>query len=149
MNCFRHPDEIAIIFCQACRHALCRQCSQQRIRGVAHVCSDECARQVRRRPNPESLFNNVYAAMFLIVLLAVLGGGFCSWLASSGRIGWEMQQNHRYYSRGRFAGLEEGIYKLFHAFGIEDGRIHFAIGATVGVVCAMVWLRRYWRPTTP
>ena len=87
--------------------------------------------------------------MFLIVLLAVLGGGFCSWLVSSGRIGWEMQQNHRYYSRDQFGGLEEGIYKLFHASGIEDWRIHFAIGATVGVVCATVWLRRHWRPTIP
>jgi hypothetical protein len=148
MNCFRHPDEIAIVFCKGCDHALCRQCSQQRIRGVTHVCSDECARRVRRSPNQESVFNNVYAAVFLTVLLAVLGGGFCVWLASSGRIGWELQQSRYSNTRNRFGGLEENVYKLFHLFGIEDWRIHFAIGAVVGVVCAVVWLWRYWR-TTP
>jgi predicted nucleic acid-binding Zn ribbon protein len=149
MNCFRHPDEIAIVFCQACRNGLCRQCSQQSIRGVTHVCSDECARKVRRRPNAKSLFDNVYAALFLMVLLAVLGGGFCAFLASSGRLHWELQQS-RYYSRwDRFDGLQDNVYRLFHFFGIEDWRMHFAIGATVGVVCAVVWLKRYWRPTTP
>jgi hypothetical protein len=84
--------------------------------------------------------------VFLIVLLAVLGGGICAWLASSGRIGWELQQSR--YRRNLFGGLEQNIYKLFHVFGIEDWRMHFAIGATIGVVCAVVWLRRYWRPTT-
>src|SRR5437899_2280551 len=85
MNCFRHLDEIAIVFCQACGHALCRQCSLHPISGVTHVCSDQCARKVCVRPEPdgsaESLFDNVYAAVFLTVLLAVLGGGFCVWSA--------------------------------------------------------------------
>src|SRR5258706_2549239 len=130
MNCFRHPDETAIIFCHACRHALCRQCSQQRIRGVTHVCSDECARKVRRRPNPESLFNNVYAATFLILLLAVLGGGVCASLASSRRIGLEMQQNHRYYSRDRLGGIAEGGYKVFSAFLIAELRTQHCLCAT-------------------
>jgi len=148
MNCFRHPDEIAIVFCQACRHGLCRECGQQSIHGVTHVCSDECARTVRRRPDAKSLFDNVYAALFLMVLLAVLGGGFCAWLASSGRICWERQQDPHYLNRDQYGGQEESLYRVFHFFGIEDWRMHFAIGATVGVVCAVVWLKRYWRPTT-
>ena len=89
------------------------------------------------------LFDNLYASVFIIVLLAVIGGGSCAWLAASGRFNWELQQSSVYYSRyGRFDGL------FFRCFGIEDWRIQFAIGATAGVACAAVWLWRYWRPTT-
>jgi hypothetical protein len=81
-------------------------------------------------------------------LLAVLGGVICTWLASCGRIGWELQHS-RYYDKWYRYGLGDHVYGLFHLFGIEDWRIKFAIGATVGILCAVVWLRRYWRPTTP
>jgi hypothetical protein len=120
MNCFRHPDEIAIVFCRACRHGLCRQCAQQAIRGVTHICSNECARTVRRRPDSEGLFSDALAGVCLIVLLAVLGGALCAWLASSGRIGWELQRSRYSNRRNFFGGFEEGVYKLFHLFGIED-----------------------------
>jgi hypothetical protein len=151
MNCFRHPDESAIVFCRACRHGLCRQCSQQSIRGVTHVCSDECARTIRRRPAAKGLFDVMYAGVFLIVLLAVLGGGICAWLASSGRFNWELQLSeirNGYYAR-RLDGLQDDVYRIFQLLGIEDWRIQFTIGAAVGIGCAIVWLRRYWRPTTP
>jgi B-box zinc finger len=149
MNCFRHPDEVAIVFCKACRLALCRECSQQSIRGVTHVCSDECAQTVRRRPGAKVFFDNVYAGVFLIILLAVFFGGFCVLLAHSGRVCWERQQNPHYLNRDQYGGLEVDLYKLFHFFGIEDWRMHFVIGATVGVVGAVIWLRRYWRPAIP
>jgi hypothetical protein len=153
MNCFRHPDEVALVFCQACRLALCRQCSQQSIRGVTHVCSEECARTVGRSPDAKRLFDNAYASLFLIILLAVLGGGTCAWLASSGRFNWQLHQRQisggYYSSRDRLDGLQDDVYRVFHFFGIEDWRMHFAIGATFGVVCAIVWLKRSWRPTTP
>src|SRR5262249_23949821 len=107
MNCFRHPDEVAIVFCKACRVTLCRECSQQSIRGVTQVCSDECAQSVRRRPGAKSFIDNVYAGVFLILLLAFFGGGNCVLLAHSGRTCWDRQQSSEYYpARDRYGGLE-------------------------------------------
>jgi hypothetical protein len=151
MNCFRHPDEIAIVFCRACRNALCRECGEQSVRGVTHVCSDECARTIRGRPADKRLFDDIYAGVFLIALLAILGGGACAWLASSGRFNWESHQSQirNGYYPNRLDGMQDHVYRIFQLLGIQDWRIHFAIGAAAGVVCAVVWLRRYWRPSTP
>jgi hypothetical protein len=148
MNCFRHPDEVAIVFCEGCDRGLCDECSQQSIRGVTYVCSDECARKVQPTGNAKRIFDDVYAGVFLILLLAVLCGGVSVWLAGTGRLSWEMQ-NSRYYDKWYRPGLGDDVYEFFHFFGIEDWRMHFGIGAAIGVVCAIVWLKRYWRPAVP
>jgi hypothetical protein len=145
MNCFQHPDEIATAYCQTCGKALCSECSQETISDVTDVCSDECARTVRRRPGFKLLFDNLYASLFIIALMTVCGGGLTVLLAQSGRVYFERQQSNNYYSsRDRYGGQDEEVYRVFHLFGIEDWRMHFAIGSGVGFVGAMVWLRRYW-----
>lgn len=146
MNCFRHPDEIASVFCQGCDLALCSECGEQCIDGVTQVCSDECAQRVGR-PGLKRLFDNVYASLIIVVLMTVCGGGLCVLLVQSGKVYFERQQSGEYYSsRDRDSGqpVGEEVYQAFHLFGIEDWRMHFAIGSGVGLVGAIVWLRRYW-----
>lgn len=77
--------------------------------------------------------------------MTVCGGGLTVLLAQSGKVCFERQQSGEYYSsRDRSGGQDEEIYQAFHLFGIEDWRMHFAIGSGVGFVGAIVWLRRYW-----
>jgi len=144
MNCFQHPDEIGIVSCRGCDRQLCSECSQQSIQGVTQVCSDECARKVRP-PRLKRLFDSLYASLFIILLMTVCSGGLTVLLAQSGRVYVERQQSNNYYSyRDRYGGQNEEVYRVFHLFGIEDWRMHFAIGSGVGFVGAIAWLRRYW-----
>ncbi len=97
MNCFRHPTEAAVVFCKGCNKPLCCRCSQQTFGDQTHVCSEDCARTASQSDSEEpreSLFDRVYAVVFLTVLLALLGGGLFVWSAESAVI-----QEKRYLER--------------------------------------------------
>ena len=146
MNCFRHPNEVAAVFCKGCGKPLCWSCCERTIGNETHVCSEECARTVSQQPDSkephDSLFDKVYAAVFLTVLLAALGGGLCVWGAQSAiasqeyyrRTGWVEPRRER-----------DNLFKIFYTLGITDWRAQFGIGAAVGAGCAVLYLKKSGR----
>ena len=77
MNCFRHPDEESVVECKGCGKPLCWGCSEQLFGNVKQVCSSECAETVLLNPDPkdqDSRADRIFNAMFLPVLVVVLGG---------------------------------------------------------------------------
>jgi hypothetical protein len=84
---------------------------------------------------PDSLFDKVYAAVFFTVLVAVLSGGLCAWLAQSAmaRLNYDLNRA----SSGGFQHKSR-VFELFYNCGITDWRAQFGIGAG----CAVIHLMR-------
>jgi hypothetical protein len=146
MNCFRHPVVTAIAFCRHCDKPLCRECCQTKIQGQGRVCSEECARFAALRPQPvergDTPFQRVYAAAFLVVLLATLGGGLCLWIAQSEIA--RADSDARKEARGESVpyGESANSIRIFYLLGIRDWKLQFGIGAAIGAGIAMLWIRR-------
>jgi hypothetical protein len=88
---------------------------------------------------PDSLFQKVYSAVFFTVLMAVLSGGFCAWLAQSAMA--RLDYDLRRASSGGFEH-EDNVFELFYNCGITDWRAQFGIGAAIGAGCAVIHLVR-------
>jgi hypothetical protein len=86
---------------------------------------------------PEGRFQKIYALVFLIILLAGIGGGLCVWGGQ-----WAIAtMDSRYYA------LRNGsnIFQIFLIPGLRDWRVQFGIGATIGAVCAVRFNIKRWR----
>jgi hypothetical protein len=146
MNCFRHPTEEAAAFCKGCATGLCLECCRKSFANQTHVCSEECARITRRRPavedrRRESLFDKVYAAVFIIVLLALLNGGISFWAISSAISNEEgSARSDAMQRRTHVIGTGYYCVKVFYALGLTDWKPQFGIGAAFGTVCALLYL---------
>ena len=140
MNCFRHPNEVAVVYCKGCSKPLCWNCSQQIFGNQNHVCSEACAKVAAQQPEPEdlpdSLFHRIYALVFLTLLLAGIGGGLCVW-------GGQSAIARQDYYMGR--KTRNNLFEIFVLPGLRDWRVEFGIGATVGAVCAIRFYIRDWR----
>ena len=150
MNCFQHPGAVAIVFCKECNKPLCRDCARQNIMGQTHVCSEVCAKFAGLRPPPEkeeSIFNRVYASVFIVLLLATLGGVFVTWGAQSAM----HRQKRR--ERGEHLGSSQrpGDMVVFYYLGITDWRIQFALGAAIGAGSGLFYVRKNisWKKKSP
>ena len=102
---------MAVVYCKGCSKPLCWNCSQQIFGGQNHVCSEACAKIAAQQPEPEdlpdSLFDRIYALVFLTLLLAGIGGGLCVW---GGQSAIARQQSVRDFRVSRFEGLAGGIW---------------------------------------
>lgn len=150
MNCFRHPTEEAAVFCKGCAKALCLACCTKTVGGETHVCSEECAKiaseraAVEKAEQRESLFDKVYAAVFLTVLLTLLGGGFSLCTIKNAISHQELStKTDAEIRRRHFMGTEYYCVKIFYALGITTWKPQFGIGATLGAMGAVVYLRNY------
>jgi hypothetical protein len=153
MNCFRHPNEVAAVYCKGCNKPLCLACCEQTIGGQTHVCSEACARIAgKQAPDPEDapdgLFNRIFAKVYFAILVVVLGGaagGF--WFTLGGtsvidRIGHQPRLNG--YSRSIFVHQDPraSVFRILYDLGITDWRALFGIGAVLGIGCAVLYLKR-------
>lgn len=148
MNCFRHPTEAAAVFCKGCGKALCLECCGKTLAGQTHVCSEACAHTasqrtaVAEREQREGRFDQVYAAVFLTVFLALLGGGFAVWTIKSDIATEEYSARMDAASRRtHFIGAHYYRVKCFYALGLTTWNPQFGLGATVGAVCAVLFLK--------
>jgi hypothetical protein len=147
MKCFRHPAEAAAVFCKGCGKPLCLECCRRSFGNETHVCSEDCARTVSLQPDSgearENMFQTVYAAIFLTVLLGLLGGGLSLWMIKHAifaeeletRIDAEMRRTH-------FIGRRYYCVKIFYALGITNWKPQFGIGAAVGAGSAMLFMAK-------
>jgi hypothetical protein len=88
-------------------------------------------------------FQKLYASVFLVVLLAALGGGLCLWIAQSEIA--RADSDARKEARGESVPYREreNSVRIFYLLGIRDRRLQFGIGATIGAGIAMLWNRRF------
>jgi B-box zinc finger len=147
MNCFRHPTEVATVFCKGCGKPLCLECGRQTFGNETHVCSEGCARTVNLQPDSgeprESIFDKVYAAVFLTVFMAVLGGGLSVWIIKQAVFGEEVDTRiDTHMRRTHFVGARYYCVRLFSAMGITDWRAQFGIGAAIGAGSAVLFLKK-------
>jgi hypothetical protein len=145
MNCFRHPDAIAGVYCKECYKPICPDCAQQTIQGQKRVCSEVCAHLASLRQPEEkedSPGNRLYASVFIVLLLAMLGGIF---VLASGQLAlirqkrMERRMEHGEYVRRR--DRPGGMIVLYY-LGITDWRKQFAIGAAIGAGSGWFYVRR-------
>jgi hypothetical protein len=149
MNCFRHPTEVAVVYCKGCGKPLCWECSQRTFGNETQVCSEECARAVSQQPDSgeprDSLFQTVYAAVFLVILLASLCGGLCVWGAQSAV--FQKKLNAQIEAHGGMPHYDKrqysNVFRIFYTLGITDWRAQFGIGAAVGAGSALVFMAKY------
>jgi hypothetical protein len=93
------------------------------------------------RPPPEkedSLFNRVFASVFIVLLLAVLGGIFVAWAGQSAMYRKRQMERREPFSRYNRPNDMIALYYL----GIRDWRFQFAIGATIGAGCGLFYIRK-------
>jgi hypothetical protein len=154
MNCFRHPNEVAAVYCKGCNKPLCLTCCEMTFGGQTHVCSEKCAQIAsKQEPDPEdvpdSLSNRIFAKVYFAILVVVLGGtagGF--WFTLSGtsvidRI--ELQRRLNGYSwsaREYYHDPRASAFRILYDLGITDWRALFGIGAVLGIGCAMLYLKK-------
>jgi len=149
MNCFRHPTVTALAFCRHCGKRLCRECCRTPILFQTRVCSEECARLAALEPTPkeptDTPFQKIYAWVFLTLLLALLGGGLCLWLAQSELA--HADADARAKARGEYVPDRDhdSVIQLFYLVGIRNWKVQFGIGATIGATIAALWIRRAHR----
>src|SRR5262245_44528230 len=130
MNCFKHSNAEALVYCKECNEPLCLDCARQNIQGQTRVCSEVCAKLASLRSPEEkedSLFNRVYAAIFTVLLLAMLGGIFVAWGGQSALARKKRQERGEYLSTNERRNDMIVLYYL----GITDWRLQFAIGAAI------------------
>ena len=91
----------------------------------------------------DSLGNRVFASVFIVLLLAVLGGIFVSWAGQSAMYRKRQIERREPFSRNDRPNDMIALYYL----GIRDWRIQFAIGATIGAGCGLFYVRKNisWR----
>ncbi len=89
----------------------------------------------------EGRFQRIYAAVFLTVLLAALGGGLCVWGAKSAIASEEsyLRRDGVLHDKSR----DTGLFRIFYVLGIRDWRAQFGIGAAVGAGGALLFLKKY------
>ena len=141
MNCFKHPNAVAVVYCKECNEPLCLDCAQQNIQGQTRVCSEVCAKLASLRPPQEkedSLFNRIYASVFTVVLLATLGGIFVAWTGQAALARQKQRERGEYLSRNNRPNDMIVLYYL----GITDWRTQFAIGAAIGAGSGLLYVRR-------
>jgi hypothetical protein len=148
MNCFRHPAEEAAAFCKGCDKGLCLECCRKVFANETHVCSEECAQIASQRPGveqkekPERLFDKIYATVFIIVLVALLSGGASFWMISHSIFSEELSaQRDARDRRTHVIGTRYYAVKVYYALGITNWKPQFGIGAAIGAVCAVIYLR--------
>jgi hypothetical protein len=84
----------------------------------------------------------IYASVFLVGLLAALGGGLCLWIAQSEIA--RADSDARKEARGEWVPYRkrESSVRIFYLLGIKDWKLQFGIGAGVGSAIALLWIRR-------
>jgi hypothetical protein len=87
----------------------------------------------------ESLFRKLYGIVFITVFLALVGGISCAWVARSELATADTEARELAEGRLPYHRKDEGRIKIFAWLGIRDWRIHFALGAGVGLVAAVAW----------
>jgi hypothetical protein len=158
MNCFRHPDKEAVVFCKGCGKPLCWDCAEQMFGTEKHVCSEVCAKRATARaavaPSDavadglvDTRFSRVFAAVYSTVLVAVIGGisgGFLfSFYAS---LAYDrIQHPPKLYGYGadltNYRDPRSSIFTVFFDLGITDWRAWFAIGAVLGIGCVVLYFK--------
>jgi hypothetical protein len=141
MNCFQHPNSVALVYCKECNQPLCLDCARQDIMGQTHVCSEVCAKLVSLRPPEEkedSLFNRVYASIFIVLLLGLLGGIFVAWGGQSAMHTQKRRERGEYVSR---RDRPNDLIYLYY-LGITDWRLQFALGAAIGAGSGLFYVRK-------
>jgi hypothetical protein len=147
MNCFQHPTEPALFACKECNKPICVECARQNVRGQTGVCSEVCAQLASLRPPPEkpdSLFNRIYASIFIVLLLGMLGGIFVVWG------GQAALARKRRMDAGKWVGGRPNEFILLYYLHITDWRAQFALGAVIGMGSGLVYVRKNisWKITT-
>jgi hypothetical protein len=89
-------------------------------------------------PAPASFFDRVYASLFIVVLLAILGGMFVTWAAQSA------MYRQKSIERGEYVRRDQRPREMvvFYFLGITDWRLQFAIGAGIGAASGLLYVRR-------
>ena len=144
MNCFTHLNTVAVVYCKECNKPLCQDCAQQNTLGQTRVCSEVCAQLASLRPAEEkedSLGNRIYASFFIVLLLAILGGGFVAWTAQSAMIRQKRWERGEYLSRRERRASSNIMIVLYH-LGITDWRMQFALGAVIGGGSGLLYARK-------
>jgi hypothetical protein len=88
----------------------------------------------------ESLIKKIYAAVFTVALLAVLGGGCSVWAGQSAIARAEYEAREQ--ARGHPMTEHKSLFRIYHTLGITDWRWQFGIGAALGAAGGIIWL---WR----
>jgi len=140
MNCFQHPGSSALAFCRECNKPLCLDCARREIQGQTRVCSEVCAKRASLRPveKEESLFNRLYASLFIILLLGFLGGVFVTWGAQSAMYRQQSREQGARWTRHNRPNDMVWFYRL----GITDWRLQFTFGAAIGTASGLFYVRR-------
>jgi hypothetical protein len=100
------------------------------------------------QPHPkeakETFFQRVYGSIFLVLLLAGLGGAVCVWMAKA-QLAHLDYQDREYQDKGRKVPEYHRLFelRLFQRLGIRDWKLQFGIGAAVGAGGALLWIRNF------
>ena len=152
MNCFRHPDAEAVVFCRGCNKALCLDCCEQLYDGERHVCSAECAQKVKQQPDaddpPDNIFQQVYAFLFESMLVMVIGGlvGGIGCAMGAQMVGDRLKQHlspQLYSNSSNYVRHDphNSPFRFFYDAGITNWKAQFVIGAVIGIAFAIVWVK--------
>ena len=152
MNCFRHPDAEAVVFCRGCNKALCLDCGEQLYEGERHVCSVECAQKVKQQADadepPENVFQKAYAFLFesmlVIVIGGLVGGIGCAFRAQV--VGDALKhpnwlQTYSNYSQRVAHDPHNSAFRFFYDAGITNWKAQFVVGAVLGIAFGILWVK--------
>jgi hypothetical protein len=145
MNCFAHLNAVAVVYCKECNKPLCLDCAQQDILGQRRVCSEVCSKLASLRPAEEkedNAFDRAYASVFIVLLLAVLGGIFVAWAGQSAMIRQKRLESGEYLTRWERRRNRPNDMTVLYYLGITDWRVQFAIGAAIGAGSGLLYVRK-------
>jgi hypothetical protein len=156
MNCFRHPDEVAVVYCKGCDKPLCLDCSEQTFGNETHVCSEGCAETASTEEAgqpldadevPDSLFNRIFAKVFITALVIIIGGligGYIFSFRAELAIDRIEHPPPLYGYESDLVGYHDprsSIFRIFYDLGITDWRALFGIGAILGIGCLVLYFK--------